>query len=134
VFVTHEIDEAIKLGDRIAIMREGRLEQYDTPAAILARPASDLVVDLQGPDRGLKRLSVTPIDLGSLERPPIVHLSDSLEDARRAFDGTAVRALVLGVAVVDGNRVLGVLTPATFLKAIREVPAEREGAAAQPAQ
>lgn len=184
VFVTHDIDEAIKLGDRIAIMREGRLEQYDTPAAILARPASDLVVDLLGPDRGLKRLSVTPIDLGSLERPPVVHLSDSLEDAGRAFDGTAVRALVLDhderpygeldrdaasgegrvsdrakpiearvsadrmlydafsqmlihqagwVAVVDGNRVLGVLTPATFLKAIREVPAEREGAAAQPA-
>jgi len=48
--VTHDIDEAIKLGDRIAIMNAGRLEQYDTPAGHLARPASDLVVDLLGPD------------------------------------------------------------------------------------
>src|SRR5438270_5139450 len=86
VFVTHDIDEAIKLGDRIAIMNQGRLEQYDTPAAILAKPASDLVVDLLGPDRGLKRLSVTPIDIKALERPPVVHADDSLAEARRVLD------------------------------------------------
>ena len=98
IFVTHDIDEAIKLGDRIAIMNAGRLEQYDTPAAILAKPASDLVVDLLGPDRGLKRLSVTPIDLNALERPPVVHADDSLSDARRLLDSRWDRAVVL-----DGN-------------------------------
>jgi osmoprotectant transport system ATP-binding protein len=95
VFVTHDIDEAIKLGDRIAVMNAGRLEQYDTPAAILAKPASDLVVDLLGPDRGLKRLSVTPIDLNALERPPVVHADDSLVDARRVLDSRWTRVIVI---------------------------------------
>jgi len=95
IFVTHDIDEAIKLGDRIAIMNQGRLEQYDTPAAILAKPASDLVIDLLGPDRGLKRLSVTPIDIKALERPPVVHADDSLSEARRALDSRWDRMIVV---------------------------------------
>lgn len=95
VFVTHDIDEAIKLGDRIAIMNLGQLVQYDTPAAILAKPASDLVVDLLGPDRGLKRLSVTPIDLNALEQPPVVNADDSLAAARAALDSRWTRVIVL---------------------------------------
>src|ERR1700716_298947 len=95
VFVTHDIDEAIKLGDRIAIMNAGRLEQYDTPVAILAKPASDLVVDLLGPDRGLKRLSVTPIDLNALEQPPVVHADDQLSEARRVLASRGPRVVVL---------------------------------------
>src|ERR671924_298005 len=94
IFVTHDIDEAIKLGDRIAIMDLGRLVQYDTPAAILAKPANDLVVDLLGPDRGLKRLSVTPIDLSVLDRPPVVQADDSLVNARRLLDSSP-RAVVV---------------------------------------
>jgi osmoprotectant transport system ATP-binding protein len=95
VFVTHDIDEAIKLGDRIAIMNQGRLEQYDTPAAILAKPASDLVIDLLGPDRGLKRLSVTPIDLSALEHPPVVQADESLAGARQAFDSRWTKVVVV---------------------------------------
>src|SRR5919201_55735 len=175
IFVTHDIDEAIKLGDRIAIMNLGRLEQYDTPAAILARPASDLVIDLLGPDRGLKRLSVTPIDLSSLEHPPEVHVDDSLAAARSRLDSQWRRLVVLDgsdhlvgeldrdaaqgegrvkdrvkpidatvgadrnlydafsqmlirhadwIAVVEGDRYCGVLTPASFVAAIQRVPAE----------
>src|SRR5260370_6736131 len=78
IFVTHDIDEAIKLGDRIAIITAGRLEQYDTPPAILAKPASDLVIDLLGPDRGLKRLSVTPIAFTALAPPPRLPPATSL--------------------------------------------------------
>src|SRR5437764_5739557 len=112
VFVTHDIDEAIKLGDRIAIMNQGRLEQYETPAAILAKPASDLVIDLLGPDRGLKRLSVTPIDLNVLERPPIVHPDESLAEARGRLDGKWKRLIVLDrdgrpVGELDGNQLDG---------------------------
>ena len=95
IFVTHDIDEAIKLGDRIAIMNLGQLVQYDTPAAILAKPASDLVVELLGPDRGLKRLSVTSIDLDALDRPPVVHPDDSLSKARSLLDGRWSRVIVL---------------------------------------
>src|SRR5881227_3797482 len=112
IFVTHDIDEAIKLGDRIAIMNAGRLEQYDTPAAILAKPASDLVIDLLGPDRGLKRLSVTPIDLNALESPPIVHPDESLADARSRLDRKWTRLIVLDrdgrpVGELDGSQLEG---------------------------
>ena len=69
IFVTHDIDEAIKIGDRIAILREGGvLAQYDTPDAILARPASPFVAEFVGADRGLKRLALTT--LAELELSP----------------------------------------------------------------
>jgi osmoprotectant transport system ATP-binding protein len=58
VFVTHDIDEAIRMGDKIAIMRAGRLVQYDTPETILARPADAFVEEFVGSDRVLKRLSL----------------------------------------------------------------------------
>jgi osmoprotectant transport system ATP-binding protein len=62
VFVTHDIDEAIKMGDKIAIMREGgELVQYDTPDHILAEPASEFVAQFVGADRGLKRLALTTL-------------------------------------------------------------------------
>ncbi len=62
VFVTHDIDEAIKMGDRIAILREGgELVQYDTPNEILAHPADDFVARFVGADRGLKRLALTKL-------------------------------------------------------------------------
>ena len=67
LFVTHDIDEAIKMGDRIAVMREGgRVEQYATPAELLMAPATEFVEDFVGADRALKRLAlmrVADIDL-----------------------------------------------------------------------
>jgi osmoprotectant transport system ATP-binding protein len=68
VFVTHDIDEAIKMGHRIAILRDGELVQYDTPDRILAEPANEFVADFVGADRGLKRLVVWR--LGDLELDP----------------------------------------------------------------
>jgi osmoprotectant transport system ATP-binding protein len=66
VFVTHDVDEAIKMGDRIAILREGGvLAQYDTPAEILRNPADDFVAQFVGADRGIKRLSL--LNVGELE-------------------------------------------------------------------
>jgi osmoprotectant transport system ATP-binding protein len=62
VFVTHDIDEAIKMGDRIAILRQGgHLAQYDTPAEILTNPADDFVAEFVGADRALKRLSLATL-------------------------------------------------------------------------
>ena len=60
VFVTHDIDEAIKMGDRIAIMKDGELVQYDTPEAILAKPVDAFVDEFVGSDRALKRLALIP--------------------------------------------------------------------------
>ncbi|MGV9880800.1 ABC transporter ATP-binding protein [Streptomyces sp. NPDC003006] len=87
LFVTHDIEEAVRLGDRIAVYGEGRIEQFDTPSTVLGAPANAYVADFVGADRGLKRLSVTPIEEGDLEQPPVVHLDDTLPrelDARWA--------------------------------------------------
>lgn len=68
VIVTHDIDEAIKMGDRIAIMKDGDLLRYDTPAAILADPGDDFIGDFLGPDRAIKRLSL--INVSRIMGPP----------------------------------------------------------------
>jgi len=70
VFVTHDVDEAIKIGDRIAILREGgKLAQYDTPSAILAQPADDFVARFVGADRALKALALRSLDELQLREP-----------------------------------------------------------------
>jgi osmoprotectant transport system ATP-binding protein len=132
VFVTHDVDEAVRLGDRIAVLREGGvLQQYDTPANVLGRPATDFVADFVGGDRGLKRLSVTPIDVGGLEPPP-GELRDVREMPAKVPVGATLRdalaQLLLHdapyVAVVDGDRCLGVLTPDDLHAELRKSLAE----------
>jgi osmoprotectant transport system ATP-binding protein len=87
VFVTHDIEEAVKLGDRIAILKEGGvLAQYDTPAVILGEPASEFVADFVGADRALKRLKVTEIDPDDLQQPPVLPPDLDLDEARRKLD------------------------------------------------
>ncbi|MGW1862428.1 ABC transporter ATP-binding protein, partial [Streptomyces collinus] len=61
LLVTHDIEEAVRLGDRIAVYGQGRVEQFDTPGAVLGAPATPYVAGFVGADRGLKRLSVTEI-------------------------------------------------------------------------
>jgi osmoprotectant transport system ATP-binding protein len=172
VFVTHDIEEAVRIGDRIAVMSQGgRVEQFATPAELLGRPANEFVADFVGADRGLKRLAVTGIDAADLEQPPVVQVADALSDARAALDRTGARwAVVLDdaghlhgwlsaehvqgagtvggvarrmeawvpkdaslktafatmlqleagwVAVLDGDRFLGVLTPESLHAALR---------------
>jgi osmoprotectant transport system ATP-binding protein len=103
VFVTHDIEEAVKMGDRIAILDVGGvLEQYATPAEILGRPASPMVRDFVGADRALKRLRVTPIEVECLEHPPTVGPDASLADARAAI----AKWDAGWVAVVDDEGVL----------------------------
>ncbi len=57
IFVTHDLEEAIRLADRIAVMNAGKIIQYDTPEAVLARPENKFVHDFVGTDRALKRLT-----------------------------------------------------------------------------
>lgn len=71
VLVTHDLDEAIRLGDRIAVLSSGgRLEQYDTPAALLNAPASAFVRQFVGADRGIRALAVTPVTRDALDPAP----------------------------------------------------------------
>ncbi len=172
VFVTHDIEEAVRIGDRIAVMSQGgHVEQFATPAELLGQPANQFVADFVGADRGLKRLAVTGIDPRDLEHPPVVHVADGLADARAAQERAGARwAVVLDddgqlhgwlsldraegagtvrsaarrmeawipadaslktafstmlqheagwVAVLDGDRFLGVLTPESLHAALR---------------
>jgi osmoprotectant transport system ATP-binding protein len=74
LFVTHDIDEAIKMGDRIAILREGgKLEQYATPAEVLMAPANEFVEDFVGADRALKRLALMRVSDIDLWKAPLAH-------------------------------------------------------------
>jgi osmoprotectant transport system ATP-binding protein len=62
LFVTHDIDEAIKMGDLVAVLEVGgHLAQFGPPDEILARPASEFVARFVGTDRGLKRLSLARV-------------------------------------------------------------------------
>ena len=83
LFVTHDIDEAIKMGDRIAVMREGgRVEQYATPAELLMAPATEFVEDFVGADRALKRLALMRVADISLWEAPLAHVGQSTAEVR----------------------------------------------------
>lgn len=81
VFVSHDIDEAVKMATHIAIFRDGRLVQYDTPNSILANPINDFVADFVGSDRTLKRLRLMTVSSAMMANPPQVLKSDSLDQA-----------------------------------------------------
>ncbi|AWW36296.1 ABC transporter ATP-binding protein [Streptomyces cadmiisoli] len=171
LLVTHDIEEAVRLGDRIAVYGQGRIEQFDTPGAVLGTPASPYVAEFVGADRGLKRLSVTTIEPGDLEQPPVARpdepaarAADRLRAQRARWavvldpdgdlhgwvgiDGLGAGGAVVDrahrmnawvpvgaplkqafgvmlqhdagwVAVLDGARFLGVLTPAKLHEALR---------------
>src|ERR671915_2597299 len=87
IFVTHDVDEAIKMADRIAILqRGGILAQYDRPEVVLAEPASEFVEHFVGADRGLKRLALARVSGLPLQRPVVVRVGESKADALRRLD------------------------------------------------
>jgi osmoprotectant transport system ATP-binding protein len=101
LFVTHDIDEAIKMGDRIAILREGgHLAQYATPAELLMAPADAFVADFVGADRALKRLSLLRVSDVDLWQAPLAFVGQATAEARAKLD----QAEVPYVLVVDSER------------------------------
>jgi osmoprotectant transport system ATP-binding protein len=143
VFVTHDIDEAIKMGDRIAILREGGvLAQYDTPSEILTHPADAFVAQFVGADRGLKRLALTTVgELGLIE-PDGVGADLPPDGARRVGLQTSVRdalSIVLSAngepltVVDDDGRVRGLFT-LTLAQRLLSDDAARPAAAAERPQ
>src|SRR5215213_2964211 len=103
LFVTHDIDEAIKLGDRIAVMREGgRVEQYATPAELLMAPATEFVEDFVGADRALKRLALMRVRDIDLWEAPLAHVGQATGEVRAKLASPDVE--VPYPLLVDGER------------------------------
>jgi osmoprotectant transport system ATP-binding protein len=118
VFVTHDVDEAVRLGDRVAVLNVGgRLEQVDRPVDLLARPAGDFVRAFLGPDRELKRLGLIPLSSVPFARTPArpspaptnpnVRV-EVLSSARSALDAM-LAAGATAAEVVDDDRAVGVV-------------------------
>ncbi|OPL09324.1 MAG: glycine betaine ABC transporter ATP-binding protein [Firmicutes bacterium ML8_F2] len=104
VFVTHDIDEAIKMGDTIAVMREGQLIQHATPSDLLSTPANEFVENLVGRNRSIKRLHLIRIReiLDEVGRVDPATVDMSVDDIKKRINESDIRS----VMVVDKNNKL----------------------------
>jgi len=99
VFVTHDIDEALKMGDRIALMKEGELVQYDTPHGLLAHPRNSFVRDFTGADSSIKRLALMRVEEVMNVDLATVKLEQTVSEARRIMELNRLDS----ITVVDEN-------------------------------
>ncbi|HMG51259.1 MAG TPA: ABC transporter ATP-binding protein, partial [Inquilinus sp.] len=95
IFVSHDLDEAVKMADRIAIFRAGRLEQFATPDQLLASPATPFIETFLGTDRTLKRLRLVRISDVELGRPGIVRREDPVGRARELMQASGCPAVLV---------------------------------------
>jgi osmoprotectant transport system ATP-binding protein len=108
VFVTHDIDEAIKMGDRIAVLKKGgKLAQYASPAELLMYPADSFVEDFVGADRALKRLALQRVRDVDLWKAPLVRVGEPVAEARAKLSDAEVPYTLL---VDDEGKPLGWLS------------------------
>ncbi|MBA3431775.1 MAG: betaine/proline/choline family ABC transporter ATP-binding protein [Actinobacteria bacterium] len=125
VFVTHDIDEAIKMGDKVAILSEGgHLQQYASPEEILRAPANDFVADFLGGERGLKRLALIPVsEITALEGPLVGPDDEPSKATQAARDNNTDWVVVVedrklrgwvSVDDLDGRQRVGEVQPRDF--------------------
>jgi len=100
IFVTHDIYEAIKMGDRVALMREGQLVQYDTPANLLYHPKDEFVEGFVGADRALKGLQLLRVKDVMTSSPPVAKPEEKAAVVRERMEREGVGLL----AVVENDR------------------------------
>ncbi|MGM0403721.1 MAG: ABC transporter ATP-binding protein [Thermodesulfobacteriota bacterium] len=107
-FVTHDIHEAIKMGDRIAIFQDGKLVQYDEPEIMLAQPKNQYIADFVGADRALKVLGLIHVEEVMDRNPPNVVKHDTMAgDALKFLEEKRFRHLV----VLKRGKALGYVHP-----------------------
>jgi osmoprotectant transport system ATP-binding protein len=132
VFVTHDIDEAVMVGDRICLMKmQAEIAQYDTPDKILTQPASDYVAEFLGRERLVRRMSVVQINPSTLDRSaagprdgePRVPASSNLTEAFAA----ALSSPTERASVFEGERYVGAFTATSLLESLRRASAEGGG-------
>ncbi|MBW5483350.1 ABC transporter ATP-binding protein [Streptomyces bambusae] len=142
LLVTHDLEEAIRLGDRIAVYGSGTIEQFAAPAAVLGSPATPYVASFVGADRGLKRLAVTRVEAADLEPADLEPALDpagpkapsGAAPAATVELGASLREALAALLQEDSGRIgvtdpvsgepAGVLTPAGVHRALRRARAQ----------
>ncbi|MPZ16155.1 MAG: ATP-binding cassette domain-containing protein [Chloroflexi bacterium] len=130
LFVTHDIDEAIKVGDRVAVMEHGgRLAQYSSPDELLMRPASDYVARFVGGDRALKRLTLIRVDalplVAAETAPPGAPVFGEGTTARDALSALLASGASAGAVVGESGQLRGLLTRDAVAAVLRAEGATR---------
>jgi len=126
VFVTHDIDEAIKMGDKICLLRSGKLVQFASPEKLLTEPINEFAKDFVGGDRTLKRLNLLKIKTAMKPDPPVIIQNESIEKAKSMLAELKLDHLI----VVDNDkRLIGLVDKEQLTK-----KADKVGDVAQPTE
>ncbi|WP_192246499.1 quaternary amine ABC transporter ATP-binding protein [Mesorhizobium silamurunense] len=123
VFITHDLEEAIRIGDRIAIMKEGRIVQIGTPEEIVLRPADDYVADFV---EGISRLHLVKAH-SIMSKPGAVQGDKSsmptafVDDDLQTLIDSSLQHGADRIAISDRNSTVGIVTRENLLKAVRGI-------------
>ena len=131
IMVTHDIDEAIRMGDRVAIMSGGRIVQHDRPERLLAAPANEFVAGFVGADRGLKRLSL--IAASDISSPATTDVATTSIPADASAQAALAAMLAAGTDMAALVGPDGIVQSTVTLEAIRRLAATPGDSAASPA-
>lgn len=113
IFITHDVNEAFKLGDRVAVMRDGQIEQIDIPEEILENPANDYIADFV---QDIDRSKVLQAEGIMIKPNALVSIKDGLKVAIQEMKANSLSS----VYVVDKERRLrGIVTIDDALEAIK---------------
>ncbi|WP_449354131.1 quaternary amine ABC transporter ATP-binding protein [Virgibacillus natechei] len=114
VFITHDVNEAFKLGDRVAVMKDGRIVQIGTPEEIIEAPANDYISDFI---KDIDRSKVFQAEHVMIKPNAFVSIKDGLKVAVKEMEENGISS----VFVVDrGRRLQGIITIDDAIKGIKE--------------
>ncbi|MFZ3579685.1 quaternary amine ABC transporter ATP-binding protein [Virgibacillus sp. DJP39] len=114
IFITHDVNEAFKLGDRVAVMKDGKINQVGTPEEIIEKPANDYISDFI---KDIDRSKIFQAEHVMIKPHALVSMKDGLNVARKEMEDNGISS----VFVVDrGRHLKGIVTIDDAIKGIKE--------------
>jgi osmoprotectant transport system ATP-binding protein len=135
LFVSHDIEEAFKLGNQIAVMSEGKLIQIGSPVELLAQPVNDFVRRLVGGDNILRQLQYLPVSDALDDRPEAVSSAHWGDVPTCSEDETLLQAMLqlletnapaLAVQRKDADELLGYVTLTSINHEITQIRSKQD--------